>query len=105
MHCWSQILCLMSSVIQRFLGGLSMLLFIGVSVHCNPHVISSINFQLGQTLGHCILELHCLIDGDDHKNIFQINIQRAESVARLRKAIKVKNREAFHNVDACVLSV
>jgi hypothetical protein len=46
-----------------------------------------------------MLTLLCYVRGDDYKQAFPVKIDKAESVAELRKSIKEKRR-AFRDVDA-----
>jgi hypothetical protein len=50
-----------------------------------------------------IVELNCLVLGDDPCHIFPIKINTTESVGTLKEAIKDKKRHAFQHVDADTL--
>jgi hypothetical protein len=54
---------------------------------------------------HSILELNCLVHGDDPRNIFPVKIASTESVGTLKKAIKEENPASFHDVDARSLHI
>jgi hypothetical protein len=47
-----------------------------------------------------ILELNCFVHGDDPHHVFPIKIARTDTVGTLKEAIKDKNPESFHDVDA-----
>ncbi|KAI9447159.1 hypothetical protein F5148DRAFT_736488 [Russula earlei] len=47
-----------------------------------------------------MLELNCLILGQDTHRIFPVKIEGAETVGTLKEMIKEKNEHALHNVDA-----
>jgi hypothetical protein len=53
---------------------------------------------------HRILELNCLILGQDPKHIFSVKIARTESISTLKEAIKEK-KNAFRHIDADTLTV
>jgi Crinkler effector protein N-terminal domain len=47
-----------------------------------------------------ILELYCVVEGDDPNHVFLVKIARTESVGMLKKAIKEEKKVAFEHVDA-----
>ena len=52
-----------------------------------------------------ILEINCFVHDDDPNHVFPVKIARTESVGTLKDAIKDKNPESFHNVDARSLNL
>jgi hypothetical protein len=51
------------------------------------------------------LKLNCWVLGDNVSQVFPIKIANTESVGTLKEAVKDKNSESFHNVDACSLTL
>jgi hypothetical protein len=51
------------------------------------------------------LQLNCWVLGDDASKVFPIKIAKTESVGTLKEAVKDKNSESFHNVDARSLTL
>ena len=47
-----------------------------------------------------LLELNCLVLGDQRTHIFPVKIAETESVGSLKKAIKEENPHLFNHVDA-----
>jgi Crinkler effector protein N-terminal domain len=45
-----------------------------------------------------ILELNCLVSGDDQSHIFPVNILCTESIGDLKKAIKNEKKPAFDHI-------
>jgi hypothetical protein len=54
---------------------------------------------------HRILELNCLILGQDPKHIFSVKITKTESISTLKEVIKGKKKNAFRHIDADTLIV
>jgi hypothetical protein len=54
---------------------------------------------------HSILELNCLVHGDDPRNIFPVKIASTESVGTLKKAIKEEKKPVFDHVAADALKL
>jgi Crinkler effector protein N-terminal domain len=52
-----------------------------------------------------LLELNCLVLGDDPGRVFPVKIAASESVGTLRKLIKDENNHAFEHVDAKTLAL
>jgi hypothetical protein len=50
-----------------------------------------------------LLELNCLVLGDDPGRVFPVKIAASESVGTLKEAIKDKKKHAFEHVDADTL--
>jgi hypothetical protein len=50
-----------------------------------------------------LLELHCLVLGDDRNHIFPVKILSTESVGALKKAIKDEKKPAFDHIPADTL--
>ncbi|KAH9969418.1 hypothetical protein BGW80DRAFT_1334817, partial [Lactifluus volemus] len=50
-----------------------------------------------------MLEINCLVFGDDHDHIFTIEIADTENIGALKDAIKEEKRNTFQNVDANTL--
>jgi hypothetical protein len=50
-----------------------------------------------------MLELNCLVSGDDRGHIFTVKIKDSEKVSALKKAIKVEKQVAFQHADADAL--
>jgi hypothetical protein len=57
----------------------------------------------GPSLTNRILELNCLVQGDDLRNIFPVKIDSTESVGSLKKAIWIEKKHAFQHVDTNTL--
>jgi len=51
------------------------------------------------------LELNCLVQGDDLRHIFQIEIASTKAVSALKELIKIKKEHAFKGVDADTLAL
>ena len=47
-----------------------------------------------------ILELNCLVQGDDLSHLFTVKIGKSENVSTLKDMIKEKKTHAFRNIDA-----
>jgi hypothetical protein len=54
---------------------------------------------------HSILELNCLVHGDDPHNIFPVKIASTESVGTLKKAIKEEKKVTLEHIDADALKL
>ena len=50
-----------------------------------------------------LLELNCLVFGEDHSHIFPVEISASKTVGALKKAIKKDKTHAFQHVDADAL--
>ena len=50
-----------------------------------------------------LLELNCLVLGEDHSHVFPIEISSSKTVGALKKAIKKDKTHAFQHVDADAL--
>jgi len=50
-----------------------------------------------------ILELNCLVLGDDPNHVFAVEISNAKTVSALKKAIKNEKKHTFQHVDADAL--
>lgn len=50
-----------------------------------------------------LLELNCLVSGDDHSHIFPVKILSTESVGALKKTIKNEKKPAFDHIPADAL--
>jgi hypothetical protein len=51
------------------------------------------------------LRLNCWVLGDDTRQVFEVKIANTESISSLKDAIKDKNSESFHNIDARSLTL
>ena len=50
-------------------------------------------------------QLNCIVLGDDHHRVFQVEISTTKTVAALKKAIKEEKKHAFQHVDADILNL
>ena len=71
------------------------LLFVNTSPYSNPPVSPAVD----------LINLNCLILGDDTSNIFKVQIASTATVGALKAAIKEKRENAFRNVDANALQL
>jgi hypothetical protein len=61
--------------------------------------------QVARTKGMAVIQLNCLVFGDDPSHIFVIDIEDTKTVSTLKEVIKDKNKPYFDHVPTCCLDV